>query len=393
MPVSGIQPAQGVTLQGTPTKQTGAGPVPFRVATDRKYEIASQDTLPMSAAQQLLMRVLEGTGYLAGVDLDVVATTAQNVAVTAYSPDAPWNAIQNVGFQAVGPDLITLTGYSLFLQNIYGGHGLFPLVNPAGVPGANAATTDPLLYSLVTGTGGGVGGSFRFHIRVPIALNQRNLIGLLGNQDQGTKYQLRTDLAPSGAVYTTPPTAQPTVIIARTLDYCTVPASVDARGTQQQQVPPTYGVLHMVNELRSEANPVSGASVNHFLRSLGNTDRVFILVFRDSTGARSDLMLPNRITMRVGADVRFSETSAHRRKVMRDRYLFDAPAGVLVYDYISDFTMLAGFELGDDWMNTSNVPNCQFEMAYPVFGNTPGSLTIITDQIVIPQSMDIRPYA
>lgn len=388
--VSRITPAAGVTLQATPTTQPGrGGMVHFRTATDRKYEMGSQDVLTLAAAQQLLTRVLEGTGYLASVDIDVSFVTAGNVnAATAYTADAPWNVLQNVSFKAIGPDLQTITGYSLYLLNKYGGFGVRP-----GDVGPGFVSADPNVYVLTAGANNGT--VVHFTLKLPCAINPRNLIGLMGNQDAGTKYQLTTDLGTLAAVYgANVPTNAPVVTIQRFLDYCSVPAALDAQGMQQQQVPPSYGVLHMANELRSEAAVVSAATVNHFIRSLGNTDRVFILVFRDSTGARSDLCLPTRITLRVGADVKYSESSAHRRKVMYDRYGFDAPAGILVYDFISDFAgnVGAGFEIGDDWFNSNNIPNAQFECTYPVIGNTPGSLTIVTDQLVIPSTLDVKSF-
>jgi hypothetical protein len=391
--VTGNTPAAGVTLQAPPMNQPGkSGMVPFRTATTRKVEMGSQDTSTMTAAQQLLTRVLEGTGYLESIDIDVSAVTAANVnGGTAYTADAPWNMLQNVSFKAIGPDLITLTGYSLYLVNKYGGFG----VNTA-LQGPGFLSADPLVYVLTAGANNGT--VVHFTLKVPLGINPRNLIGLMGNQDSGTKYQLTTDLAPLATLYgANLPTNAPVVTLQRYLNYCSVPAAIDASGAAQQQVPPTYGVLHMINELRSEGVPVAGATVNHFLRSLGNTDRLFILVFRDSTGARSDLMLPTRIAWRIGADVLYTETSAHRRKTMWDRYGFDSPAGVLVYDFISDFASQvgSGFELGDDWLNSSNVPNAQIECTYPavgVFANTPGSLTVITDQLVIPPSLDVKSF-
>ena len=396
--VNRITPAAGVTLQGTPTTQPGKGGiVNFRTATDRKYEIGSADTLAQTAAQQSLTRVIEGTGYLSSIDIQVDAVNSgTNSAAVAFQPDAPWSALANVAFKAIGPDLINITGYSLYLLNLYGGHGVMPGFRGAGAPAtltAGVVSQDPLVYDILAGSGA-KGGHYHFTLKLPCAINPRNLIGLMGNQDAGTKYQLTTDLAANAALYSTLPTQFMNVTISRFLDYCAVPAALDAQGMQQQQVPPSYGVLHMANELRSEANPVAGATVNHFLRSLGNTDRLFILVFRNGAAGtpRTDAMLPTRISLRVGADVKYSETSAHRRKVMYDRYGFDAPAGVLVYDFISDFVREAGFELGDDWFNSSNIPNAQFECAYPTFASSPGSLTIITDQLVIPSTLDVKSY-
>ncbi len=376
--VSGTGVAAGVTQQTVPANTGASGRVMFRKATRRKVELASQDAVVFTAGMQPMTRVLEGTGYLEGVDIRVSCVTALNVAAVAYNPDAPFNAIQNYAFKAIGPDIQNLDGYSLYLLNLYGGYG-FP--DPA-------TSLDPLIFQQIAGAVGN-GGTFNFTLRAPLSISDRNLIGIMGNQDQGTKYQLTTDIAPDATVYAVLPTAPGTVTIERFLNYCSIPASVDANGVPQEQVPPAYGVLHMANVLVSEAAPTTASTRNHFLRSLGNTDRVFILVFRTAAGARTDLMLPTQLTFFVGSDVWFSETSAERRHIMRKRYNIDAPAGVLVYDFVQDFVERAGFELGDDWFNSTNVPQAYFTCVYPAFAGGPGTLQIITDQLVIPPAVNI----
>lgn len=379
--VTPLTPAPGVQVPTENLNPPSTGLVPWRKATLRKIEESAQDSFTMSGSQQLQNRVLEGTGFLAGVDLHFNAVTAGNALAVAYQPDAPWCALQNVVFKDVGPDTINLSGYALFLANLYGGYGL-------DVP---MASTDPLLYALTDGAGA-TGGSFNFHLRVPLAINSRSLIGVMGNQDRAVKYELRTDIAPDTAVYSVLPTNPATVTLSRYLDFCTVPAPMNSYRQPQEQLPPHYGVIHMLNELRSEADPVSGSTVNHFLRSIGNTIRTIILVFRDGTGARTDAMLPTRISFKVGNDTLFSETAAHRRRVMYDQFGFDAPAGVLVYSFCGDFGQNAGYELGDDWLDTRNVANAQFVCSYPTFANSPGNLSVITDSLVVPDGLDLAQY-
>jgi hypothetical protein len=377
-------PAKVASPTGAPGIQQGqintnqpvsSGVVSFRRASLMKVEPAQQDTLAFGSPKN---SVIEGTGYLCGIDLDIQAVAAGNAAVVAYDPDAPWNVLQSVVLKNVGPDTVNVSGYGLYLANLYGGHGYR---DPA-------TSLDTNVYQLLAGVGGGLGGSFRCPLRVPVAINRRSLIGLLGNQDRAVKYELRTDLAPSASVYTVAPTVVPSVVVSKSLAYATVPAPMDDNRRPQEPMPPHYGVIHTLQELQSEANPVASSTINHFLRGIGNTIRCMILVWRDATGARNDTLLPNKITFRVGSDAVFSESAAHRRQVMRDRYGFDAPAGVLVYDFISDFGMDAGFELGDDWLNTRDVANAQFECSYGAFGAA-GSLKIITDSLVIPANLDL----
>jgi len=396
--VTGITPAAGVTLQATPTTQPGGGsPVPFRKATTRKIEIGLQDQRVVTALPQPISGVVEGTGYLESIDLEVVAVSAGNAAAVAYpggaATDSPWSALQDIAFRAVGPDLFTLSGYDLYLLNLYGGFGQLTARGPAIF-----VTGDPMNYLAVIGAGA-TGGSIRYTLRLPCAINPRSLLGIMGNQSQGTKYQLSTTLAPNTAIWSVQPTNAPTFTITKYYNYASVPAPVDSLNRPQAQVPPAYGVLHMVNSLRSEAAVLSGTGVQHYLRQLGNTTRLLILVFRLASGLRSDLPLftlatqtDARITMRIGDDVIISETAAHRRNIMWNRYHFDAPTGVLVYDWISDFVDRPGYELGDDWLNLANIPNAQFEIAYPAFAGGPASLQIISDMLVIPPTVDVQSF-
>ena len=370
--VAGIMP----TTPDTQNRQVAA--LSWRQATLRKTAIGEQTTGTMSGATQPVDRVIEGTGYLCGVDLDFSVLTALNAAAVAYNADAPWNAISNVALKATGPDIINVTGYGLFLANLYAGNGTR---NPA-------LSLDPNIYLLTAGAGA-TGGSFRAKLRVPLSINWRSLMGALGNQDRAAKYQLRTDVAPDTQVYTVLPTAPGAFTLNRYLDFATVPAAQSDVGQSQQQVPSWYGVIHTITQLTSEAQPVASSTINHFIRSIGNTFRTMIMEFRLATGVRSDTMLPTRINLMAGSDTVYTETSDERRKIMYDRYGFDAPAGVLVYDYISDFVQAAGFEMGDDYLNTAGLANLQFQLTYPAFAGGAGQLSTITDAIIVPDGIDI----
>lgn len=372
--VSSQNAAPGITTpQPNVTPQKGTAAIKFRTATLRKTQPSVQTPGVLSASTQLVNNVLEGVGFLTGIDLEMVATAAANIAAVAYQPDAPWSAFDAIALKAQGPDVINMRGYGLFLANLYGGYGVR---NPA-------LSADAQVYSLTAGAVA-TGGSFRAKLRVPISINDRSLIGLLGNQDRATKYEMRNNVSPLASIYSVLPTNAPTFVINRLMHYATLPPKMSDNNQPQQQIPAHYGVIHMLTQLLNESAPVSASTVNHFLRALGNTVRTLILTFRDSTGARTDAMLPSRITMYAGSEPVFSESSSERRKIMRDRFGFDSPAGVLAYDFTRDFGMDSGFELGDDWLNTRDLSYAQFELAYPTFVNTPGSLEVITDSLVIP---------
>lgn len=354
--------------------------IPFRRATTyRAQEIGQTGPIATIATQQNVEMTVEGSGYIYGIDIDVQGVTAGNAAAVTFAEDGPYSAIPSVIFRDVQGELVNLDGYSLYLLNLYGAY----------LPWLLNTSQDTRIYQAVTG-GGATGGSFRFHLWVPVGTNLRDLIGLLGNQDRAMRYQLRTDIAPTAQIYGVAPTNAPQVTIQRTYHSFAVPGTTNANGARQEQVPPKFGVLHYSTKNRNASAPQGGSTVNHYLARLGNTIRLLILVFRSNgTRANAEANMPSRISFKLGDVPIFTETVAHRRMLMFKRYGWDAPAGVLVYDAISDFYTQAGAELGEDYWWTNGLVNAQFEITYPAgFGAANNSLDVITDDLAIPQGMD-----
>ena len=372
---------------GPGVPQTEANPpggmIPFRRATTfRTSRLPAFGPSVITAAQQNVQAVIDGSGYMYAVDIEVVGVGGVNgAAVVAVNEDAPWNALASVVLGDVNGELINLDGYSLFLANLYGGW--------VGVP--PDTSLDPTVFVTPAVGAAPATGDFRFHIYAPVALNRRGLLGLVANQDRAQKYTLRTDVAGSAAIYATPPdTTLPSVTINRTYENYAVPAAQNANGASQQQVPPKFGVLHFLTQSVNATTPAPGTQ-NHYLPRLGNTIRYIILVLRSAgTRAAAEAAPPTQITFKLGDTTIFTESFAYRRRLMFDRYGFDAPDGVLVYDNITDVIKKAGDEMGDDYQFTNGLVNAQFEIAYPAGAYGAGSsLTIITDDLQIPANVDI----
>lgn len=364
-------------------RPASGGPViPFRRATTPRTAISVSTTKTLTAGAQNVSEIIEGTGYILGVQLEVVATVpSTNSATVAATADAPYNILDTVSFADSGGEEINLGGYDLFLINLYGGFMDY----------LDSASGDTNVYSaLVTGSGA-TGGNFRFQLLAPIAINTRNYLGLLGNQDRAMKYTLRTDIAASATVYSTAPTALPNIVINRTYLNATVPAPQNSAGVPQRQVPPKFGVQHFVTRTVNANPPVGGSTINHFLPRIGNTIRLIILVLRsNSSRATAESNLPTRVQFQLGDTPIFQETVQARRRIMYQAFGFDAPAGVLVYFWNQDLISKAGDELGLDWLWTNGVVNAQFQITYPSgFGSTANSLTVIVDDLVVPDNIDV----
>jgi hypothetical protein len=361
-----------------------SGYVPFRFGTLERSEMIPQSNAVFTASEQTIEIQVPSTGFVYGFDVIYSCITASNAATVVYAEDAPYNAASNIMLGDVSTPIIQADGFSLKLAARYGGWEPFN----------QASSLDPSVYSSTAGVGAGLGGSFLFHLKIPIATNRRSLLGLVGNQDRGQAYRMQTNLAASANVYTTPPTNPGTVVISRVYESYAVPNAQNDAGVRQQYLPPTYNIIPYITKTVSEALPIGGSSVNHYLRRVGNVIRCLILILR-SAGSRTtaEANMPSNIQLKVGNQVIFNESTGARRAKMYDRYGFDAPAGVLVYDFIHDFALTAGNEQGLDWLWTQQITQFQFIITYPAgMGSAANnSLTFVTVDMVVPEGTS--PYA
>lgn len=381
--------AAGPVPPGVSTEVPGQGIVPFVQAASppRTAVSVASGAAVFTAAQQNVLNVIPGSGYMLWIDnfVQIVVSGTGNSSGTtvAMAEDAPWSTLASITLDDGGPQNINIDGYGLYLINIYGGGWI------ARDP---ALSTDVNVYSAQSTGTGTAAGTGQFRLRIPVAINERDFWGLMGNQDRATKYNLRTDIAGTAAVYTTAPTVLPTVAISRHYGFLPVPSSQAADGRRQEQIPATYGIIHYLTSVRSDALPAVSSTINHYIRNLSNAVRLFALVLRGTSGVRATAQaaLPTQIDFLLGTDVIFSESAAERRAIMWNRYGFDGPAGVLVYDCIRDFGVLAGTELGNQYLYLGNISEAQFRIVYPSTGYGSGSsLTIITDSLWIPPGVNI----
>ncbi len=367
---------------GPNVPQTEANPpggmVPFRRATTGRTSLLPvTGPAALTANTQPVQIVVDGSGYIYSIDLDVQGSGAADADTDIVgTEDAPYCVLSSVVFGDVNGELINLDGYSLFLANLYGGWSDHPL----------DGSSDANVFSAISNIG-----NFRFHLSVPVALNRRSLLGLVANQDRAQKYSLRDDISTILATFNETPDTPPNITITRTYDNYSVPAAQNANGASQQQTPPKFGVLHFLTQSVNPSAPSSASTVNHYLPRLGNTIRLLILVFRSTSGSRAtaESTMPTRVSLKLGDTPIFTETVAFRRALMFARYGFDAPDGVLVYDFITDVINQAGAEMGEDYAFTNGLVNAQFEVTYPTGWGAGSSLTIITDDLVIPANVDI----
>lgn len=341
--------------------------VPFREATIERTSTLTPLQFPLQTSFQPIETTIDGTGYVYEIVLDVQATTASNAATVVFAEDAPYNVLANVAFSDPTGSEVSLQGYNLRVYTDFMGAGY-----------RNTPVWQSNLFSTTAGVGAGVGGSFSYMQSVPVGINRRDLLGILGNNDRMVKYQLRTDLNASGQVYSTPPTTLPNVIVNRYYNSYAVPPAQGPAGPQQLE-PDYFGTIAYGTQSTISAVPAPG-QVNHSLQRIGNTMRFLAFVFR-SNGSRAaaETNAPTALQLIIGDTYLRNDSWRMRKRDVWDNYGFNADNGVICYDWIHDFLPGAGDELGNDWINTSNVNIAQLVATYPAgFGSTNNSLIAIT---------------
>jgi hypothetical protein len=414
------QPTPSVQMQTPAVNPQSRTTVPFRAATLERVDILAGESQALTASTQRIERTLEGAGFVYGIWLDIAATaaTATAASVAAYAEDAPFNVLDSVIFRDVNGEIANLQGFNLYLANI--SNGWSKLEPPTGNSGGSAlpsstgtggvGTTQSQDSNVVlnvgavgtASTGASAGGNFRFPLRVPVATNRRDLLGILANQDRAQKYSLRTDIAASGAVFSTAPSSLPTIAINKFMETYSVPLPTAPDGSPQDIFPAHFGTVHFHTQTVSEAAPSNGSTINHYLRRIGNTVRWVGVVLRSTTvgsgtplRGNADVNPPNLLRLKLGEDSVFSETWNYRRGIMLERYGFDLPRGYALYDWIHDFGPFSGYELGDDLIHSQALVNAQFQVTYPSTASTwqgGSTLTFLTSDLIFsePQVASVR---
>lgn len=371
--------AIGSPMPNPPVEAPSGGKViPFRRATTERVGILPSESTVTSANEVPIQRTIEGSGYLYGILLRVVNTTAGNAAATAFFEDGPWSALSSVILEDVNAQLVNVQGYDLYLAN---------LIDRQYAVRYQDQSTNTNIFQTVTGAGA-TGGSYAFVLRIPVGTNRRDLRGIMGNQDRAQKYFLRTNVAAhsasaTGPVYTTAPTSFGTQAIEKYYENYSVPNPKSPTDSPQQQLPNDFGTIHYLTSTLSDAPPLGGSQVNHYLRRIGNTIRWVAVILRsNNTRATAETNFPTNLQFKVGEDTLFNESWTYRKALMYERFGFDLPSGVIVYDTMHDFAAAAGFEVGDDYFHTQALVNAQLISTYPSgFGSTSNSLKFLTDDL------------
>jgi hypothetical protein len=217
----------------------------------------------------------------------------------------------------------------------------------------------------------------------------RHTAGVLSNTDSRSQYKYSYSLNTAANIGATG--TAPTVVNTFFMDAWAQPDAKDLQGTANQPLPPG---LNLQTTRRHEIFTLNGAGADNILIShlTGNELRGFLVILRDSNGARQDYIadpirwtLDNRNMGTLSPDLLFQWMS----DFYWDWQIAPRPVGVYVFARFSN----PGDLLGQGWLGTTNATKNQLEFnTLSTASNLPGTVELITDEVIpigpIPPELD-----
>lgn len=310
-------PAQtGGTQQSAAAQQTQPT-IPFTRAARKKSRLLGQwGPTTLNTSQQALPIIQAGVGgYLRYLELTVQIASTGNSAAVAFNADGPFNILQGISFTSPNGDSIIslLDGFGLFALNKYG----------AFATGKYDSVQSPS-YSVTTGAGA-TGGSAQFVLRIPIELDSRDAFACLKNMAANQQFALQVSLNNIASVYTTAPTAAPTVTITAVMNYWSAPNGTNSDGIPQATAPLGDGTVSLI---QTQTPPITaGSQQNIQMLNVGNTIRFPLFILRNGSGVRTEVDWPAVTNFYVNNDLWMYK----RKEQWRQQHAFE-------YGYINGVT-------------------------------------------------------
>lgn len=295
---SGVAVAPGGQGPAASPPAAAAAVVPFDQASHHALEPGPTYTFTPTTAQQTFgPTALPAQGYLRRIIIEV--TPSLGAGAATGQADFPWNIFNLIRLQDTnGAPLVELSGYNLFLANVYG---------------AYAGSSDPRNDPDYT-TGSANLPAFQICIPVEVAANG---LGSLANQSAAAAYRLTIIGETIANIWSSQPaTTIPLFTIRVFMDFWTLPAPADMLQRPQQQTPPYNGVAQYWTQQMS--NSVAIGANNTRVSRVGNLLRTLIFVARTSALVRAETPFPDPFTLNWDSRDTQIASAKTQRKIMRE---------------------------------------------------------------------------
>ena len=331
------RPATDSSSQGK-SSSAPVAVIPFTRASRKKSRLIGQygPTVLNAAVQALAPIQIPAAGYLRRIILTVKGVTAANAAAVAFNADGPFNVLQQISLLSPNGDTIisVIDGFTLYALIKYGAFST-GRYDPLGDP----------TYSVTTGVGGGLGGSFTFTMRIPVELDARDAFCALQNMAANQSFLLQLSLNSTTALYTTAPTTAPSVTITAVMEYWSAPAASNGDNAPQATSPIGLGSVSLI---QTQTPPVVAASQQNIqLLNVGNTIRFALFILRTAAGVRTEADWPTVTNFYVNGDPWYYKQKDQWRSQVAQEY--DLDAGVAATPTLNSLD--AGVYILTDFMN------------------------------------------
>jgi hypothetical protein len=342
---------------------------PFRAGTFRTLvQDGYQQAVTLSAATQTMPQYSPTpNAYIRGLWVQAVGVSTGNSASVAFTADAPWIVFSQIVFQDANqkPIVGPLNGYQLLIVNKYGGYQY------NDDPRASA------IYSVTTGSGSG-GGSFTFVLYVPLEIVARDTLGSLQNKSASSAFQFLLTVNTEANVYSTAPTAAPTVTVTIHEDGYVQPKNTDSMGQPFKQAPPQLGTTQYWTV--GTYNALNGSQQVQLTQGLGYPIRNLVAVNYDvsnSTRATGDTDWPTSTSFIFRGTTFWNCTKTMWKDQMSRQYGFTSTTadsanglenGVYALPFDGDFGLQDGAELRNAYLPTQQ--GDQYQLVATFNGNS-----------------------
>jgi hypothetical protein len=317
---------------------------------------------------------LPKTGLLSSLylSLEGVMTVTHGTGTAVLSERAPWNLIKRIRLIAnSGTSIYDVSGFGTYLINNTLRQGYAPDKNPYD-RGINAD-----VFSAAAAAGAN---TWKLGLKIPIAINERDPLGLILLQNDSTQMVLEIDfnneygandvIAP--IVVTGNDTAAFVGKVNLTMEYFTVPQDT-------KQYPPLT-VIHQWLE-QQDSLTAAGAVTKTLQR--GNT--YMRLMHSLTLGNKLETTAVDKLRILYnGAEVPYTINKLSQLLVQRNRYGMDLPKGTFLHDWYYS-NGIVGLGNSRDFINSANVTEFQSEVNINSGATvTAGTsfLTTITEQLI-----------
>lgn len=337
---------------------SAGGIVPYFYGTNQYVEKFATSTVTLAAAQSEQSFNINPGGFMRGVRLEV-RSSGGALGGGTLTGDSPWAAIASVTIENIdgAPIQYPMSCYAHMLRGWF----------------SRPWDGDP---SRRFDYANNVNPSFSLWMKPEI----RHTAGVLANTDARALYRLRYTYATLAQYVTGGAPTGPAVTVTSYLESWAQPDAQDLRGTDIEPIPPG---LNLATLARHQMLNLSAAGADNLFQisNVGNENRVFIHITRNSSGVRADLMsnpirwrLDNRSLGVFGPEEVFNRMSDFYLSLQNGS---TRPTGVYVWPRFFD----PGRMVGESWLSTTNATYLIWETATAA-GGSGGTNEIVTDEVV-----------